>query len=188
MHPARQQCNARTPKYLVKLSTCYIVFPENLTVAEIFPNFIHLMFKHPVHRSLSVDPLFSQFSPVHSFIPRFSEMHLRVQQGLVYDCSSISGPQNVPRSSFVCYHLFGYVTYRRVLNWWPDLLHTYTAYYYTSQITIWHTVSYPSSSIAISRDPLSFDSSWPGIPVIYFLGGPREDTVCIVFPTIPLLL
>jgi hypothetical protein len=33
------------------------------------------------------------------------------------------------------------VTYRRVLDWWPDLLHTYTTCYYTSQTTIWHTMS-----------------------------------------------
>jgi hypothetical protein len=25
--------------------------------------------------------------------------------------------------------------------WWPDLVHTYTACYYTSQTTIWHTMS-----------------------------------------------
>jgi hypothetical protein len=33
------------------------------------------------------------------------------------------------------------VTYRRILDWWPDLLHTYTTCSYTSQTTIWHTVS-----------------------------------------------
>jgi hypothetical protein len=31
------------------------------------------------------------------------------------------------------------LTYRRVLDSWPDLLHTYTTCYYTSQTTIWHT-------------------------------------------------
>lgn len=64
MHPARQQCNAWTPKYLAKLSTRYIVFPENLIVADIFPNF---MFKYLVYRSHSVDPILSQFSPVLSY-------------------------------------------------------------------------------------------------------------------------
>jgi hypothetical protein len=33
------------------------------------------------------------------------------------------------------------VTYRRVLDWWPDLLHTYTPCYYISQTTIWHTIT-----------------------------------------------
>jgi hypothetical protein len=33
------------------------------------------------------------------------------------------------------------VTYWRVLDWWPDLLHIYTTCYYTSQTTIWHTMS-----------------------------------------------
>jgi hypothetical protein len=32
------------------------------------------------------------------------------------------------------------VTYRWGLDWWPDLLHIYT-YHYTSQTTIWHTMS-----------------------------------------------
>jgi hypothetical protein len=33
------------------------------------------------------------------------------------------------------------VTYGRVLDWWPDLLHTYTTCYCTSQTTIWHAMS-----------------------------------------------
>jgi hypothetical protein len=34
------------------------------------------------------------------------------------------------------------VTYRRVLDWLPDLLHIYTTYYYTLQPTIWHIISF----------------------------------------------
>jgi hypothetical protein len=34
-----------------------------------------------------------------------------------------------------------YVTYRRVLDWWPDLLHTYTTFYHNSHTTIKHIMS-----------------------------------------------
>jgi hypothetical protein len=33
------------------------------------------------------------------------------------------------------------VTYRRVLEWWPDLLRTYATCYYSSQTIMWHTMS-----------------------------------------------
>jgi hypothetical protein len=33
------------------------------------------------------------------------------------------------------------ITCRWVMDWWPDLLHTYTTYCYTSQTTVWHIIS-----------------------------------------------
>jgi hypothetical protein len=60
------------------------------------------------------------------------------------------------------------VTYRRVFDWWPDLLHTYTACYYTSHSTIWHIMSslfhhlrLPSQETNLSSTPL-LPSSYPG--------------------------
>jgi hypothetical protein len=49
----------------------------------------------------------------------------------------------------------------RVLYWWPDLSHIYTACYYTSQSTIWHTMS----------------------SLFYHLRGPSQDTRSILFST-----
>jgi hypothetical protein len=43
---------------------------------------------------------------------------------------------------YIVMHLEVCVIYRRVLDWWPDLLHTYTIWYYTSQTTIWHITSF----------------------------------------------
>jgi hypothetical protein len=70
------------------------------------------------------------------------------------------------------------VTYRRVLDWWPDLLHTHTTCFCTSQTAIWHTISSPSSSTAISRDFLSYLICQRSS--LYTLGGGgghRENTV-----------
>jgi hypothetical protein len=48
------------------------------------------------------------------------------------------------------------LTSRPCMSWWPDLLHTYTTCYYTSQTVVWDTVfSSPSSSTAASRDALN---------------------------------
>jgi hypothetical protein len=48
------------------------------------------------------------------------------------------------------------VTYRRVLDIWPDLLHTYKTCCFIPQTTMTHHVfSFTSSSTAISRDSLS---------------------------------
>jgi hypothetical protein len=87
------------------LNARYIVFPENLIVADIFAKFIMLMFKYRVHTSLLVHPILSQFSPVHPFIPLFSDMYRH--QGILCDCSLISGPQNVAGPSFTHCHVFG---------------------------------------------------------------------------------
>jgi hypothetical protein len=182
MHPARQQCNARTTEYLAKLSTRYSVYSENLIVAEIFPNFISLMFKYPVHGKLSVKPFLSQISPVHLFIPILSDTHLH--QGLLYDCSWISGPQTVAGPSFVYCHVFGVcVTYRRVWDWWPDLLRTYATCYYTSQTTVWHAVCSPSSSTAILRDSLNFDSSMACWDIMLRPTVCRPVSLCVMHPS-----
>jgi hypothetical protein len=45
------------------------------------------------------------------------------------------------------------VTYRRSLDWWPDLFGTYATCYYVSQTR--YVFSSPSSSTAISRDSLN---------------------------------
>jgi hypothetical protein len=53
-----------------------------------------------------------------------------------------------------------FVTIKRGLDWWPDLLHTYTTCYYTSQTTIIHYVfSSLSSSTGASLSVYSFGTA-----------------------------
>jgi hypothetical protein len=47
------------------------------------------------------------------------------------------------------------VAYKRVLVWWPHLVHTCTTCYYNWQPTLWHAMSSPVSSTAIFRDSLN---------------------------------
>jgi hypothetical protein len=67
------------------------------------------------------------------------------------------------------------VAYRRGLDWWPNLWHTYTTCYYTSQTTIWHTISSPSLT-AVSRDFLNFDSSYLRSALYSLRADPQKTT------------
>jgi hypothetical protein len=62
---------------------------------------------------------------------------------------------------FILSHIWWvYVTYksRRILDWWADLLHTYTPCYYTSQTTIWHTMSPLLQHFRIPQPSSRFES------------------------------
>jgi hypothetical protein len=70
------------------------------------------------------------------------------------------------------------VTYRLVLDWWPDLLHTYGTCYHTSQTTLWHTV--PSFLHHLRLPPQEILNSIPAAwdPRHIALGRPqKENTV-----------
>jgi hypothetical protein len=75
----------------------------------------------------------------------------------VLECPSTQQLVNKTDINVLIFYIVTYlgacVTYWRFLDWRPDLLHPYTTCYYTSQTTIWHTISSQSSSTVITILP-----------------------------------
>jgi hypothetical protein len=59
-----------------------------------------------------------------------------------------------------CHDLEVCVTYWWVLDWWPDLLHTYKTCYYTSQTTMKHCLLLPRLSQFCSSAPKLILADW----------------------------
>jgi hypothetical protein len=81
------------------------------------------------------------------------------------------------------------VTYIRVLNWWQDLLHTYTTCYYTSQTTIWLTMSSLLHQLRLlPQENPSILTTNSLLQTILHITSRHETHRKHCLPTIPLLL